>query len=169
MEARALLAATYDQLGYQAESGPWRDVYLSAALELRQGPPAEGLGIARAGDMLRATPIEEFMKLIAATLNGPEADGKEYSFNFEFSDIDEVHTLTLKNAVLQHRSGKPAADANATIRITHELFVKMLTGNAGFKDTILSDDVSLEGSSIDLLRFFALLDPPGEVFNIVTP
>ena len=37
-EAKALLAAAYDQLGYQAESGPWRDVYLTGALELRQGP-----------------------------------------------------------------------------------------------------------------------------------
>ncbi len=33
--AKELLASTYDQLGYQAESGPWRDVYLSGAYELR--------------------------------------------------------------------------------------------------------------------------------------
>ncbi|MCK6557455.1 MBL fold metallo-hydrolase, partial [Candidatus Binatia bacterium] len=36
-EARELLARAYDQLGYQAESGPWRDVYLSGAHELRHG------------------------------------------------------------------------------------------------------------------------------------
>ena len=35
--ARELLARTYDQLGYRAESGPWRDVYLSGAHELRHG------------------------------------------------------------------------------------------------------------------------------------
>ena len=35
--AQALLAETYDQLGYRAESGPWRDVYLTAAHELRNG------------------------------------------------------------------------------------------------------------------------------------
>jgi len=29
--ARELLAATYDQLGYVAESGPWRDAYLTGA------------------------------------------------------------------------------------------------------------------------------------------
>ncbi|HEY9120477.1 MAG TPA: alkyl sulfatase dimerization domain-containing protein [Marinobacter sp.] len=37
-EARALLANVYDQLGYQAESGPWRDFYLTGAYELRHGP-----------------------------------------------------------------------------------------------------------------------------------
>ena len=34
---KALLASAYDQLGYSAESGPWRDVYLTAAFELRNG------------------------------------------------------------------------------------------------------------------------------------
>src|SRR5690606_5646181 len=36
-DARALLADVYDQLGYRAESGPWRDVYLTGAHELRHG------------------------------------------------------------------------------------------------------------------------------------
>ena len=36
-DAREALARVYDQLGYQAESGPWRDVYLTGALELRRG------------------------------------------------------------------------------------------------------------------------------------
>ncbi|MDJ0877522.1 MAG: alkyl sulfatase dimerization domain-containing protein [Halieaceae bacterium] len=168
-EARALLAMTYDQLGYQAESGPWRDVYLTAALELRQGPPAGGMGLANAGDLLRQTPIEEFMQVIAVNLNGPKADGREYTFNFVFTDIGETHTLQLENAVLQHRAGDPAANANATVRITHDLFVRMLTGQAGIRDTLFSDEVSLEGSGVDLVRFFALLDTADEVFPIVTP
>ncbi|MEM1113320.1 MAG: alkyl sulfatase dimerization domain-containing protein [Pseudomonadota bacterium] len=168
-EARELLASTYDQLGYQAESGPWRDVYLTGALELRQGPPAEGVGIANAVDLLRETPVEEFMQVIAVMLNGPRADGKAYTFNFEFTDLGETHTLQLENAVLHHRSGDPAADANATIRITHELFLSLLTGSAGIQDTLLSDEVSLEGSSLDLVRFFTLLDPADEVFNIIEP
>ncbi|MDZ7686677.1 MAG: alkyl sulfatase dimerization domain-containing protein [Gammaproteobacteria bacterium] len=39
-EARALLADTCEQLGYQSESGPWRNFFLSGALELRHGLPA---------------------------------------------------------------------------------------------------------------------------------
>ena len=38
-KAKDLLARAYDQLGYQSESGPWRDVYLTAAFELRHGGP----------------------------------------------------------------------------------------------------------------------------------
>ncbi len=35
--AKELLAKTYEQLGFQAESGPWRNFYLTGALELRRG------------------------------------------------------------------------------------------------------------------------------------
>ena len=37
--AKNLLADAYEQMGYQAESGPWRSVYLQGALELRNGVP----------------------------------------------------------------------------------------------------------------------------------
>ena len=36
-ESRALLADAYEQLGYQAESATWRNAYLYAAQELREG------------------------------------------------------------------------------------------------------------------------------------
>lgn len=35
--ARYLCADALEQLGYQAESGAWRNVYLTAAFELRNG------------------------------------------------------------------------------------------------------------------------------------
>ncbi len=168
-DAKALLADTYDQLAYRAESGPWRDVYLSGALELRHGLPSRGMGLSNAGDLLRKTPPVEFMKLLAVMLNGPAASGKNYVINFDFTDIDEVHTLAIENSVLHHSTGKASPDAQATVRITHELFVNMLIGNAGFRDIMLSDDVAIEGSSVDLLRFFSLLEVPDDTFDIVTP
>lgn len=168
-DARELLAQAYDQLAYQAESGPWRDVYLTGALELRQGPPESGVGIANAKDLLRETPIAEFFQVMAVMIDGPEADGEQYTFNFDFTDRGETHVLQLENAVLHHRIGDADPDANATVRITHRLFLEMLTGNAGIRDTLFSDEVSVEGSRLDLMGFFSLLDRPDETFDIVTP
>jgi alkyl sulfatase BDS1-like metallo-beta-lactamase superfamily hydrolase len=167
--AKSLLAQTYDQLAYQAESGPWRDVYLTGALELRQGAPEKGLDIANAGDLIKATPLDQFFELMAVMLNGTKADGKTFTLNIQFTDLQEVHVLQLENSVLHHRTGQPATAANATIRITHPLFVKMLTGNAGLRDILFSDEVAVEGSKLDLLGFFVLLDRPNATFNIVTP
>ena len=142
-------------------------LYLTGALELRQGPPTEGASIADAVDLIRQTPVEQFFALLAAMLNGPKADGREFTLAIEFTDLGETHTLALENAVLHHRPGK--ADADATIRITHPLFVKMLTGSAGIREILFSDEVSVEGSKLELLQFFTLLDRPDPAFAIVTP
>jgi alkyl sulfatase BDS1-like metallo-beta-lactamase superfamily hydrolase len=57
-EARELLARAYDQLGYRSESGPWRDVYLTGAHELRNGVEQAGIDLAAAVDVLRKVPME---------------------------------------------------------------------------------------------------------------
>ncbi|MEH6569148.1 MAG: alkyl sulfatase dimerization domain-containing protein [Halioglobus sp.] len=167
--AKSLLARTYDQMGYQAESGPWRDVYLTGALELRRGAPEVGAGIANAVDLIRATPVDQFFELMAVMLNGPKADGREYMLNIEFTDLQESFVLELENSVLHHRAGVAIEQADASIRITHALFVKMLTGGAGISEVLFSDEVSFDGGKVGLLRFFALLDSPDEIFEIVTP
>ncbi len=167
-DARATLAKTYDQLGYQAESGPWRDVYLSAAFELRHGGPDVGADMVGAIDLLRAIPLHKFFESMAARLNGPKADGEELSINFVFTDRGEGFHLWLENAVLH---SEPLTDqaADATLNLTHELFLKMAINQAGIKDTIMSDDLQLEGSKLKLIKFFSLFDKPEGKFAIVTP
>jgi alkyl sulfatase BDS1-like metallo-beta-lactamase superfamily hydrolase len=45
----------------------------------------------------------------------------------------------------------------------------MTTGAAGLKETLLSDELQIEGSKLDLVSFFRLLDRPKGTFDIVTP
>ncbi|EBK2343734.1 MBL fold metallo-hydrolase, partial [Salmonella enterica subsp. enterica serovar Enteritidis] len=66
--ARELLARSYDQLGYQAESGPWRDVYLTGALELRQGTSNTSVNLAATKDLLLQTPVSNFFDTLAVRL-----------------------------------------------------------------------------------------------------
>jgi len=168
-EARELLARTYEQLAYQAESGVWRDEYLTAALELRHGPPDKGIDLEDAAEMLRRTPPSHFFDSMAVRLNGPEAEGKDTAVNVVFTDRGECHVLWLENAVLHHRQGDPDPDADATIRITHDLFVRMLTGQAGIKETLFSDELETGGDRLALLRFLLLFEKPDARFPIVTP
>ena len=51
----------------------------------------------------------------------------------------------------------------------HGLFVRMLTGNAGLRETLFSEELDLEGNPLDLMAFFSLFDKPEGRFNIVTP
>jgi alkyl sulfatase BDS1-like metallo-beta-lactamase superfamily hydrolase len=167
--ASALLAATYDQLGYQSESAPWRDVYLTAAFELRHGTPERSIDVAVMEDILRATSVSRFFDSMAVRLNGPDAANVELSVKILFTDLEESYLLDIENAVLHHRPSKPDAQADASLSLTHELFVQMLTGKAGLKEMLLSDQLEVDGSTLDLLRFFSLFDKPTGSFNIVTP
>ena len=168
-KAKALLAGTYDQLGYQAESGPWRNVYLTAAYELRHNAPEEGLDLENVLDILKLTPIPLFFDSMAVRLNGPDAAGKKMVVNVQFTDTDESYVLTLENGVLHHRKSPPDPEANAGVKLTHDLFLRMLVGQAGIKETIFSDELETNGSRIDLVRFLLLFDKPEANFNIVTP
>ncbi len=169
VRARALLARTYDQLGYQAESGPWRDAYLSGAYELRHGGPSEGLNLAQAVDLLQAIPVAKFFDAMAARLNGPKADGESLVVNFVFSDLGQTHVLELENAVLHHRAGQANEDADVSITLTHGLFLKLATGAAGLKELAFSDELEIEGNPLRLAKFFSLFDKPRGDFAIIEP
>ncbi|MEQ1517845.1 MAG: alkyl sulfatase dimerization domain-containing protein, partial [Usitatibacteraceae bacterium] len=98
--ARQLLARTYDQMGYTSESAPWRNFYLTGALELRDGPPKTGITSAALLDMLKHTPVERFLEAMAAGLNGSKAEDVNLKINLVFSDTKESYVLLLENAVL---------------------------------------------------------------------
>ena len=166
--AKELLARTYDQMGYMAEAATWRNSYLTAADELRNGPPKKGIDRSVLVDMLHQTPIERFLEAMAAGLDGPAADGKDLKVNLVLTDINESYVLWIENAVLHHRKAPPAADANATLTLTKPIFIKMMAGTAGVKDTLMSDDLKVDGSKIDLVRFFTLIDKAPGTFAIVT-
>ncbi|WP_457388675.1 alkyl/aryl-sulfatase [Roseateles sp. P5_E1] len=166
--ARELLARAYDQLGYVAEASTWRNSYLTAAAELRGGAPKQGVNRAAFVDMLAQTPIERFLEAMAAGLNGPAAEGKDFKINLVLTDTKESYVLWIENAVLHHRRAEPAADANATLALTQGFFVRMMAGTAGAKDLLMSDDVKVTGSKIDLGRFLSLMDKATGTFPIVS-
>ena len=151
-----------------AESAPWRNFYLSGALELRQGPPDKGLSREKMLDMLQHTPIERFLEAMAASLNGKKAAGLNLKINLIFSDLGESYVLQIENAVLHFRQAPEAPDANASLTLTKAFFLRMMTGSAGAKDLLLSDQTRIEGSRIDLGRFFSLLDQAPGNFPLVT-
>jgi alkyl sulfatase BDS1-like metallo-beta-lactamase superfamily hydrolase len=168
--ARGQLAAAYDQLGYQAESGPWRDEYLTAAYELRHGVPGgAAYGPAAAADLLLQLPLDVFFASLAARLDGPGAEGKTTRVNMVFRDLGETWVLWLENAVLH--AARRAADpsAAATVTLTRPLLVRLVTAQVGLRELISSDELAVDGSRLDLLAFLTLFERAGKPFAIVTP
>ncbi len=167
--ARELLAATYDQLAYQAESAPWRDVYLSGALELRRGGGGTALDIAAAGDLLRHMPVHRFFDSMAVRIDGPAAAQSDLSVNFVFTDIGQSFALQVENGVLNYRRVETLPEADVTLKLTREFWLALAVGKAGLRDMIFSDELEVEGSRMKLLSFFSLMETPSGTFDIVAP
>ncbi|MGC8490645.1 MAG: alkyl/aryl-sulfatase [Syntrophobacteraceae bacterium] len=167
-EAKALLACVYDQLGYQAESGPWRDIYLTGACELRRGvlpqPPLAG-----ARDILENVPLSQFFTAMATRLNGPRANGAKLTVNFVFKDLGAIIVVRLENSVLHHKEAPRARDADATVTLTRAFWIRLLTGQVSLNEPAGPEDFSIEGDPRKLAALFSLFDAPDNNFPIVTP
>ena len=171
--ARELLARSYDQLGYQAESGPWRDVYLTGALELRQGTSNTSVNLAATKDLLLQTPVSNFFDTLAVRLKSEDAANKDTKIVINFTDLNESHLLWIENSVLHHRlvdDSKPVEEkVNATLNLPHAMFVDVLVGETDFKGMLLSKESKVDGNPLGLIGFFRLFEKPNSSFGIVLP
>jgi len=168
-DARRLLANVYDQLGYQAESAPWRDVYLSGAHELRHGTGGSAIALEGTTALLRELPLHRLFDAMGTRIDPEKAESEYIKINFVFTDRAKSFVLTLENSVLNYREGEPDPEADATFRVTTEKWLELATGQGGVRDLLFSDDVDIEGSRLRLLTFLALMGTSTENFPIVTP
>ena len=160
--ARELQAEALEQLGYQAESGPWRNFYLTGARELRTGVarPA-GNAAGNRSDLSSALPLEMFLDYLGIQVNGPKADGKVLRVGLNFSDSGERHLVVLENSVLNH--WKDRAGAECTVTLTRAQLSSILA------DRVVPPDVRIEGRREQFQELLGLLEPFDRWFNIVTP
>ncbi|HJM93555.1 MAG TPA: alkyl sulfatase dimerization domain-containing protein, partial [Alphaproteobacteria bacterium] len=121
MAGRQLLADTFEQLGYQAESATWRNAYLYGAQELRHGlaklPPRRMIS----PDMLTALSGGALFDFMAVRLNGAKAAGLRWRINWHLSDIDERLMMNLQNCTMTYMPGEVADDAAASVRVSREV------------------------------------------------
>ncbi len=170
-QGKYLLADAYEQLGYQAESGPWRSVYLMGAYELRNGVPSSGGLTTASPDVIKAMPPEMLFDYLAVRLNGPKAVGKKIGLNIDFTDLNPEHHkmygLVVENGVLNY--GKPLEKADATLTLSKATLDRIQLGEITLDAALASGDAKLEGDKKALDDFLGLLDTFPFWFNIVTP
>ena len=99
--ARLLCADALEQLGYQAESGPWRNAYLTAALELRCGNVTAGANLARnSGSMVREMTADMLFDYMAILLDKQALASRSFTMNVSLTDTDERYMLRVRSGVL---------------------------------------------------------------------
>jgi alkyl sulfatase BDS1-like metallo-beta-lactamase superfamily hydrolase len=169
-EARELQAAALTQLGYQAESGPWRNFYLSGAYELRAGVStvARGAPGTQAGGLLAAMTVDMVFDLLGVRIDGPRADGVELALGWRFPDLDQEWTLRLEHGAV---SAWPelADDATVTLTMDRSVLTQMLLDRDSIATSVEAGALVIDGDAATLATFFGFLDPPAPGFAIIEP
>jgi alkyl sulfatase BDS1-like metallo-beta-lactamase superfamily hydrolase len=168
-EARGLQADTLEQLGYQAENGTWRNFYLSAAKELRDGVVVMPTPSSASPDAARAMSVEMFLQYMAVRLNGPKAADRAYVFDLRFTDLGERYLLEVENGVLNVTKDVAAEAPTATISMTRAAMDAIVLRQATFADLSAEGTIAIEGDAAAVADFLGLLDTFEFWFNIAAP
>ncbi|MTI19191.1 MBL fold metallo-hydrolase [Rhodobacteraceae bacterium RKSG542] len=168
-DAKNLQADALEQLGYQAESGPWRNFYLSGAKELREGVKPEEAPDTASPDTIRAMDLSLMFDYTALRLNAEKAGESEMVLNWKFPDTNQEYVVELQNGALSHIEGYQSDKADATISINRETINNIILGQETFDGASKSGDLKIEGDQDKLKELLSMLDSFDFWFNIVTP
>ncbi|WP_304186358.1 alkyl sulfatase dimerization domain-containing protein, partial [Phenylobacterium aquaticum] len=164
MEARDLQADALEQMGYQAESAPWRDFYLTGAQELRHVRPAPTAPRQGAAGQLRTLPADQLLDSLSVRLNGETIGRAEPAMTLTFTDVAESFRLKVRNGVLHHRAVRSTADA---IPLTRGTLVDLVTGERTLEAARADGLVSGDTAALEAL--LGVLDRFDFWFEIVLP
>ncbi|MFC4235267.1 alkyl/aryl-sulfatase [Thalassospira xianhensis] len=167
-DAKNLLADALEQMGYQAESGPWRNFYLSGAKELRDGIVEAAAPDTASPDVIKSMPLTMFLDFLAVHVNGDRAAGKQIFMNFAMTDTKESYGVALENGVLNYYTST-FDNANVSLSVARSDFNDVMLGQTTLKDQVDSGKASLEGDAAAFDEFRSTLDTFEFWWPIVTP
>ncbi len=168
--ARYLCADALEQLGYQAESGAWRNAYLTAALELRHGnittaedqPGNNGSSIKH----LTASMVLDYMGIL---LDQTALADYDFIINVTITDTREQFMLRVKNGVMLVYDNTRSEEADVSVSCPQSALFLILKNSLD----AVPGAVQVEGDA-DLLNLFMenlnqFDTATPALFNIVEP
>ena len=165
-EAKALLAQSYRQQGYQAESAIWRNQFLAAAGDLTTGRAP--MSAAQSADLIAAITTQELLDS-AATRFAPERfERPRLIVALEMTDRKEQASLEANGRVLIGRVGAAPSAPDVTVRGPRALMLALLF----LKQPVAAMQqagLTVEGDAAALQHLIDTLDPLPQGFDIVTP
>ncbi|WP_193163758.1 alkyl/aryl-sulfatase [Microbulbifer hainanensis] len=168
-EARNLQADTFEQLGYQAENTGWRNTYLAAAMELRNGVPTQAQATRAGADMVKAMDTGLMFDFLGVKLDAKKADGKAFSINFVLPDRKETYLLELDNSHLNNIAGVQSKEADLTVTIDRSDLDLLFTKQKSFPELVKSGALKLDGNQQVFVQLMTMMDDFPFWFNVVTP
>ncbi len=162
--ARDLCADALEQMGYQAESGTWRNAYLTGALELREGNRAQTARTAGGGaDVRQAMTGDMILDYIDIATDAIAARNDDLSLNLSL-DSGEKYLIRRRSGVLLVYREESDEKADCTLVCTRLQLMGMMMGN---KDVFAA--LQPEGDATVPVRLVKYMVPYSPTFNIIEP
>ena len=162
-KARNLCADALEQLGYQAESGAWRNAYLMGAAELRKGNLS---GLARTanglGSAMKEMTVDMLLDYIAILTDANAAQNDDVTLNLTVTDVNEKFYVTRKNGILFAYPGENRPDAQATVICKRLQLLALMQGQQ-------AGQVQISGDATALKRLLAYVSKFEKTFNVIEP
>ncbi len=167
--AKNLTADALEQLGYQAESGPWRNFYLTGAKELREGVKKLPTPNTASPDTVRAMSLTLFFDYLGVRLDAAKAGDAKMKLNFDFGDQGGKYLVELENGVLNNTAEAEAKDADTSITLSRDTLNSIVLGETKLDAAVKDGKVKITGDAEKLTQLVSMLDNFEFWFNIVTP
>ena len=162
-KARNLCADALEQLGYQAESGAWRNAYLMGAAELRKGNLS---GLARTanglGSAMKEMTVDMLLDYISILTDANAAQNDDVTLNLIVTDVNEKFYVTRKNGILLSYSGENRPDAQTTVTCKRLQLLALMQGQQ-------AGQVQVSGDATALKRLLAYASKFEKTFNVIEP
>ena len=165
-DARYLCADALEQLGYQAESGAWRNAYLVAAFELRGGtesyPQTGRIGVGTTAQGMDAQTMLDYMGIM---LDAEKLADRSFTVNLRLEGDDD-YLLKVHHGVLLYYKDALSDAADLTLSTVRAGILAIANGNQENIEKL----VTIENG--DEALFKALCESmaaPKLHFNIIEP
>ena len=152
-----LLAAVFEQLGYQYESASMRNVFLSSAQELRNGVPVIGAPRGTSPSLARAMTTAQWWDAVAIRVDSGKADAFNFTINFITPDTGQRFVIEMSGGTLTSIEGYAAENADATITMNRSDLETVIMGQATLASQLQAGIGSVEGDQGVLLQLASVL------------
>ena len=167
-DAQNLLAATFEQLGYQYESSSMRNAFLTAAQELRNGVAQAGPARGTSPDLARAMTTSQWWDAVATRVDSQRAEGLQFVINFVTPDTGEMLVVEMSNSTLTNIVGYQSDNADVTISMNRSDLVAVIAGQETLAAQLMAGRGQVSGNQAVLQQLASVLvefDPTFEIMS----
>ena len=154
-QVRLLQADAFEQLAYQAESGPWRDIYLTGAQELRNGSINIPVLQRPRLEVAKGMTLGQIFDFLAVKVDGPSAIKLgPVLINWSFTDTGETALLELSNGTLHSKIGSFSKSADVIVSSSRDVIEELIATEYSLSQAIGDERVKISGDSEKILNLW---------------